>query len=327
MATEGTGRVERTQVRGPRSHIAYWIPGGSGLQLRWEGSRVLLVMVENGSVWINGGLSAPEEAGISPFDHGLTVGTGVFETLVAKDGAPFAFTRHYKRLTRSAEVLGMEAPSSELLREAMTAVMGANGLDEGAARVRITVTGGEGPLGSDRGAGELTVIVAAVEAPVYGEMVDVAIVPYTRNESGALVGVKSTSYGENVVALARAKKAGAGEAIFGNTQHQLCEGSGSNVFLMLDDHLVTPPLSSGCLAGVTRALVLELCGREGIPVERKPVPLTALAGAEEAFLTSTTREVQPIRSVDGVDLRDVPGEMTLQLREAFQAWAAKDIDP
>ncbi len=297
--------------------------------MHWEpgGSRVRVDMERETSIWINGRLCFPGQAGISPFDHGLTVGNGVFETLIARQGTAFALTRHYKRLCHSAEVMGLTVPELEILRVAIGEVLEANDLAGCPARVRITLTGGEAPLGSDRGEKGETLMVAAMVPPVYGETVDVAMVPFTRNETGALVGVKSTSYAENVIALALAKKGGAGEAIFGNTQHQLCEGSGSNVFLVLDDHLVTPPLSSGCLAGVTRALVLELCAREGIPVDRKPVPLTALAGAEEGFLTSTTREVQPIGSVDGVPLGDGPGELTMQLRTAFREWAAREVDP
>jgi branched-chain amino acid aminotransferase len=288
---------------------------------------VLGAMMMNCSIWINGQLTFPDKAGISAFDHGLTVGNGVFETLLSQEGAPFAFTRHYKRLCQSAEVLGLRAPEPSTLRTAIGAVLEANELGEGAARIRITLTGGVAPLGCERGEQEETLMVAAMEAPRHEESVDVAIVPYTRNETGALAGVKSTSYAENVIALASAKKEGAGEAVFGNTHHQLCEGSGSNVFLVLDDHLVTPPLSSGCLAGVTRALVLDLCSREGIPVDRKLVPITALAGASEAFLTSTTRWVQPIRAVDGVELGEAPGELTSMLRTKLLEWAAKEIDP
>jgi branched-chain amino acid aminotransferase len=288
---------------------------------------VLVGMMTSATIWINGKLSFPEKAGISAFDHGLTVGNGIFETMISREGPAFALTRHYKRLCRSAQVLGLAVPDHDVLQTAIGEVLNANDLASGEGRVRITVTGGEAPLGSACEAGGETVMVTAMPAPVYGETADVFIVPYTRNETGALTGVKSTSYAENVIALATAKKAGAGEAIFGNTQHQLCEGSGSNVFLVLDDHLVTPPLSSGCLAGVTRALVLELCGREGIPVDRKSVPLTALAGAEEAFLTSTTRWVQPIRSVDGVEIGERPGELTLLLRKMLLALAATDVDP
>jgi branched-chain amino acid aminotransferase len=204
-------------------------------------------------------------------------------------------------------------------------VVAANGL--GRARVRITVTGGEAPLGSEKGESLPTVIVAGAAAPDWPETGAVVTVPFTRNETGALVGMKTTSYGENVVALAYAKERGGEEAIFGNTKGELCEGTGSNVFLVDGGHLLTPPLSSGCLPGITRELVLELCEREAIPVREESVPLEAINSAEEAFLTSSTREVQAIGMVDGRELPGAPGELTRRLALAFTRLVADKIDP
>ncbi len=279
------------------------------------------------TVWINGSLRSAEEVGLSPFDHGITVGNGVFETLLASSGKPFAFTRHYRRLQRSAAAMGLSVRSAEELWSASLEVLQANELAGCRARLRITVTGGPAPLGSERGEEGETTLVAASPTAEWGETEDVSIVPYTRNENGALAGVKTTSYGENVVALAAARAKGAGEAIFANTRGELCEGTGSNVFLVREGLLVTPPLESGCLAGVTRALVIELCEKEGLEVREKAVPVSALARATEAFLTSTTREVQPIRAVDGVVLPDAPGEVTFRIRSAFRALAEGEVDP
>ena len=264
---------------------------------------------------MNGSLQPSEEMRISPFDHGFTVGNGVFETMISYEGYPFAFTRHYERLERSAAVMGLSLlPQNELL-EASLQVLDANDLTGSRARLRITVTGGPSPLGSERGnSGETT-------------MEDVIVVSHSRNENGALVGVKSTSYGENVVALEEARSLGAGEAIFPNTRGELCEGTGSNVFLVSEGVLLTPPLSGGCLAGVTRALVIELCGREGIEVREKAVPVTLMERAEEAFLTSTTRGVHAIREVNGKILGREPGPITRRLGRAFRALAEAEIDP
>jgi branched-chain amino acid aminotransferase len=159
--------------------------------------------------------------------------------------------------------------------------------------------------------------------PDWPATTDVLVVPWPRNEHSALAGLKTTSYGENVVALARAAESGAGEAIFGNLAGNLCEGTGSNVFCVVDGRLVTPPLSSGCLAGVTRALLL---GAVPDAVEAD-LPLSALASADEAFLTSTTREVQPIRAVNGRTLSAVPGPRTLAAAAAFSALTAANLDP
>jgi branched-chain amino acid aminotransferase len=284
-------------------------------------------METEGHVWFNGVLREADRVSLSPFDHGVTVGNGVFETLIAYEGMPFAFRRHHERLTRSAAVMGLSVPVAGILRDAVEAVIGANALQETPARVRITVTGGPSPLGSERGTAGTTVMVAATPAPFMGDAEDVWVVPFTRNENGALAGVKSTSYGENVVSLSHAKDRGAGEAVLGNTKGDLCEGTGTNVFLVDEDGVVTPPLKSGCLAGVTRALVLELCEREGIPAREETLPLEALRLAREAFLTSTTREVQPISSVDGMAMLAVPGEMTERLAKAFRDLVEEDMDP
>ena len=217
--------------------------------------------------------------------------------------------------------------SLEELRNASLEVLQANGLVECRARLRITVTGGPAPLGSERGEAGETTLVAASPTAEWGETEDVCVVPYSRNENGALAGVKTTSYGENVVALAAARVKGAGEAIFANTMGELCEGTGSNVFLFSEGLLITPPLTSGCLAGVTRALVIELCEKEGLLVREEAVPVGALAQADEAFLTSTTREVQPIRAVDGVALPGAPGEVTSRIQRAFCALVGEEMDP
>lgn len=268
-----------------------------------------------------------QNASVSAFDHGLTVGNGVFETLVSYAGEPFAFTRHHERLCRSAGAMGLSVPSHGTLLGACREVLAANNLERTLARVRITLTGGPAPLGSERGDADPTVIVAATAAPDLGDTASVVVVPYTRNQTSALAGLKTTSYGENVVALAYAKKRGAGEAIFANTRGQLCEGTGTNIFVVLDGVLHTPPLEAGCLAGVTRALVAELCAPAGIRLEESLLPVERLAEAEEAFLTSTTREVQPIREVDGKPLPAVPGPVTARLREAFRALAQARVDP
>ncbi len=124
-----------------------------------------------------------------------------------------------------------------------------------------------------------------------------ATVAWPRNERGAVAGLKTTSYAENVVALAEAKRRGATEAVLPNTQGHLCEGTGSNVFYVVDGDLRTPTLASGCLAGVTRDLVLEWCGAREVDE-----PLEVVERASEVFLTSTTRDVQGVSRWDDRDL-------------------------
>jgi branched-chain amino acid aminotransferase len=277
------------------------------------------------TAWIDGRLVATAEAKVSVLDHGLVVGDGVFETLRVYRGVPFAWTRHLARLRASCDGLGLELPDATALREAADAVLRANELAE--ARLRITVTGGVAPPGSGRGDGPPSAFILAFPIEVAAPSVDVVIAPWTRNEHGALVGLKTISYAANVRALAYAREKGAGEAVFANTKGDLCEATGSNVFLVRDGALTTPPPSAGCLSGVTRALLLDLSTRMGIPTEEHDVPVGALAQSDEAFLSSTTREVQPIAAVDGTRLRSVGGPVSERLAAAFRDLVARDLDP
>ena len=277
-------------------------------------------MSGNGKTWVSGRLVNTAEAAVSAFDHGLLTGDGVFETLRVYRGVPFAAGRHLDRLRRSAVGMALDLPADSALRSAMAEVVAGNGLVEG--RLRITVTGGPAPLGSERGPSPPTVIVAGSAMAPWPETEAVVVVPWPRNHRGALAGLKTISYGENVVALAYARERGGGEAVFANLDGDLCEGSGTNVFAGIGGRLLTPPLSSGCLAGVTRDLLVEL-----VDVAEEQLPVRALAHADEAFLTSSTREVQPIASVDGQQLPLVPGPLTKGAAAAFAALVERDLDP
>lgn len=272
-------------------------------------------------VWIDGVLTDEDSARVSVYDHGLTVGDGVFESVKVVDGRPFALSRHLDRLGRSLRGLGLPEIDREWLRGGVTELL-ADGGDLSFARLRITVTGGVSPLGSHRGQAEPTVIVAVAPLGPRDETCDVVVVPWSRNEHGALAGLKTTSYAENVVALAQAEQRGAQEAVLPNTAGDLCEATGSNIFLRHRGRLITPPLSAGCLAGVTRSLVLEWVG-----AVEETVPVSALAGADEAFLTSTTREVKPIACVDGYALAAAPGPVTRDAMSTFAKRAAGNPDP
>ena len=271
-------------------------------------------------VWLNGSLIDAHEATVSIFDHGLTVGDGVFETLKAIHGRPFAIRRHLDRLRRSADGLGLRLPfDDDTLRTAMAEVLASHDLPS--ARVRITVTGGAAPLGSERGEGAATVVVAVGELKDSDPTAAVCVVPWPRNERGAMAGIKTTSYAENVKALAHAKERGCTEALFETTTGLLCEGTGSNVFVGIDGRLLTPPLSSGCLAGVTRDLLLVVT--EAV---EEDISMAAFRTADEVFLTSTGRDVQPVHLVD--DRRHpTDGPLTKAAAEAFAALVASSDDP
>jgi branched-chain amino acid aminotransferase len=271
-------------------------------------------------IWLDGKLlDDPREPAVSALDHGFTVGDGVFETVKVVDGRPFALTRHLARLARSAQGLGLQAPDDAAVRAGVEAALGDQDLPLG--RIRITYTGGISPLGSDRGDDGPTLAIAADVMPVWEETTAICAVPWPRNERGALSGLKTTSYADNVVALARAHAAGASEAIFANTVGQLCEGTGSNIFYVLDGTLITPTLESGCLAGITRALVLEWYG-----AQEQDAPLDVLVDAEEVFLASTTRDVQPVHRSDDRAI-PAPGPLTSEVQRCWVERTREHLDP
>lgn len=271
-------------------------------------------------IWVDGGLRGADEATVSVMDHGLTVGDGVFETLKVSGGIAFAMDRHLRRLARSARGLGLPEPDLDEVRRACTAVLEDNPAQFG--RLRVTYTGGPSPLGSDRGGAGTTLVVALGAAALRPDTTTVVTVPWTRNENGALAGLKTTSYGENVIALARAHEHGATEALFANTRGRLCEGTGSNVFVVIDGRLFTPQLASGCLAGITRELVAAWTG-----AEEADLPLEVLQEAEEIFLTSSLRDVQAVRRVDDRELPGAPGPVTAKAMRVFAERSAADPNP
>ena len=277
-------------------------------------------------VWFDGALRGEHEPLVGALDHGLTVGDGVFETLLVRDGQAFALTRHLARLARSAAGLGLAPPDEQRVRDGVRAVLAAAGPE--IARLRITVTAGPGPLGSGRDGLEQTVLVAAGPARPAASARAVRV-GWVRNERSAVAGLKTTSYAENVVALAAAVEYGADEALLANTRGELCEGTGSNIVVERDGALLTPPLDSGCLAGITRELLLEWGAAEGLPVREATLPFEVLddvaQGRAFAALTSSTRNVSPLVALDGQEIR--AGELCLVAQEMFDRRVGDDLDP
>jgi branched-chain amino acid aminotransferase len=275
-------------------------------------------------VWVDGRLVDPATPAVSAVDHGVTVGDGAFETAKVDRGVPFAVTRHLARMDRTLAGLGLPTADHGRIREGITAVLEGDQIDFG--RLRWTVTAGPGPLGSDRHDSDLTHIVTASPQSRPEPHGTVVTVPWVRNERSATAGLKTTSYADNVVALARAKQHGALEAIFANTRGELCEGTGSNVFVVVDGVVRTPPLESGCLAGISRELVLEWCRSDGLDVVEEAMPLDVLERAEEVFLTSSIKDVLPVSAVDGREL-PWPGPLTRRVREVWDRHASVSEDP
>ncbi|QIK83627.1 aminotransferase class IV [Sanguibacter sp. HDW7] len=271
------------------------------------------------TVWLDG-THVDGRATIPVSDHALTLGDGVFETLVVVRDRPFAVTRHVARLRASATAVGLPAPDEDAVRGALDAVLRA---DPAVGRLRVTWTAGDGPAGPVRGDGPGRLLVVGTPAPVPGP-VRVWRAPWVRNERSPLAGVKSTSYQENVVALAAARRHGADEALLADTTGRLSEAATSNALVSDGAGLLTPTLATGCLPGVTRALLLAWSDALPVPVREGDVAFDDLDGRALA-LTSSLRGVAPVVALDGTTL--AADDRVGQVAAAFAARRDDDLDP
>jgi len=262
---------------------------------------------------------------VSPFDLGVTVGLGVFETMQAYDGQVFAYDRHHVRMLDGLSKLGFSLQSLaevEVIENAMLEVLVANHLVQGRARVRVSLSGGVNPLADGQALGHLTITAAPVSLP--SSEVKLIEVPYPCNERSGLTGIKSSSYADNLLAWRHALSLGADEAVRSNTVGKLCEGAMSNIFLVSGGKVLTPSLDSGCLPGVTRAIVIELCQQEGIEIVECELTENDLNRADEVFITSSVREVQPAVLMGAPQAATMP--ITRQLARAYRDLVAKSLD-
>lgn len=246
-------------------------------------------------VWLNGTLVEADEARISPLDRGFLLGDGVFETLRSYGFRLPTLWDHLGRLEAGGRVVGLWVPAWKDLAVAVRSLLSGTDLDD--ARVRITVT---------RGVDEPTALITAAPLLPWPETARVVIAPWPHDEHSPLAAVKTTSRADSLLALEHARREGADEALFLNTSGNLCEATTANVFVVRDGRVETPPLSAGCLAGITREHVLRLCGELGIEAVETDLPLELLDQVDEMFLTSSTREIQSVASLNAQFLGSGP---------------------
>lgn len=277
------------------------------------------------NVHLNGRIVPENEARISPDDRGFLMGDGVFETLRTYGGHLHAWDEHVERLRRSCATARLPFPDD--LREKVVALLRANGLAD--AAVRITLTRGPGGRGaSPQGAGPPTVLITAkpIQVPASVYETGVRLLTCARRRIGAEAldpGMKTTNYLVNVLARIEAEENGADDALFVDADGFVVEATQANLFAIEGDALLTPPLSSGCLPGVTRATLLRIAKRSGFTPRETPLRADALAAMDEVFLASSVTELAPVVSVDGARVGEGrPGERTRALHRAYRAHAS-----
>jgi branched-chain amino acid aminotransferase len=278
------------------------------------------------TVNIDGRILSEQDATISVFDHGFLYGEGVYEVLRTYQKQPFLYEPHLLRLRQSAEQIALSVPWTDAeLHDRITSTIAAADIPHD-AYVRILLTRGVGDMVYDPAAcpNPSTVIIVKpqVDPPpsVFENGVTVALVPTIRNHPASLnPRIKSNNLLNNALAMQHAYKRKSYEALMRNHRGELCECSQSNFFLISGGAVRTAPLDAGLLAGVTRAFVLELAQSLGYRTREEALFEGDLAGASEAFLTSTTREIVPIVQVDSQTIgKGVPGPITKALLAEFR---------
>jgi branched-chain amino acid aminotransferase len=259
---------------------------------------------------------------VSVFDHGFTVGDGVFETCKVINGHVFALSRHLRRLSKSAEITDLPPIDVANIRDLVKELLAVDkSLLPATARLRITFTAGAGPLGSDRSNVEPTLVCVWDSFTPPTQTAALITSPWRRATGQATQGAKTTSYIENVLALKHAKARGGTEALIFNESNRVCEGTGSNIFAVLGQSVVTPPLTDGCLAGITRELILEW-----FDATEHSLTKTDVLQVDAVFLSSTTRDIQQVARLDEHHY-DPSSALVTNWQQEFQARAQQNLDP
>jgi branched-chain amino acid aminotransferase len=281
------------------------------------------------AVWVNGTRQAAAGLHLSALDRGFTLADGAFETMRVYGGHAFRLDQHLARLARTLAALEIPAPPA-LRASVLAALAGTAGGD---AAMRLTVSRGVGAAGVAPPAAPATTptVIVVVNPPprfprsVYDVGLSAHVASGRRNEFAATAGHKTLAYTDAIVALLEARRAGADEALFLDTQGHCSEATASNLFARIGDTLVTPPPTCGVLPGITRAVVLERARSLGVAVAERVLELDELRAADEAFLTSSLRTLAPLVRVDAHPIgRGTPGALTLALLAAYDALVAQE---
>ena len=287
-----------------------------------------------GAVYVNGVIKPAAEASVPVYDHGFLYGEGVYETLRTYNRVPFLFDRHTRRLRSSSAHLHLDVPfTDEQLEQWIGDTVDAAGeMDE--AYIRVLLTRGVGELNYDPKSTprpSLVIIVKPFEEPparVFNEGIRVALVPILRNHPGSVNPlIKSNNLLNNALAMQEAYRRGAEEGLMSNYRGELSECSQSNFFIVRGGAALTPASQAGLLEGITRAFLFEVGKDVGVDVRAETLFPADLASADEAFITSTTRELSPVTRIDDRVIGDgKPGTVTMKLLEGYRRRARELSD-
>jgi branched-chain amino acid aminotransferase len=267
-----------------------------------------------------------EQVRLSPGQAGLLSGWGLFTTIRIMEGLPFAFERHWKRLARDAERTRCPFPfEEETVRAQLGEVLRANEVREGCARI-YAIYNQFGIWRSDESFPKADLLIYSAGLPPHRDRARLGLREHGRHAGSPLAGVKVTSWLPNLWALQEAQQAGFDEVVLLNERGEVSECTAANVFCVRGGRVVTPALSSGCLAGITRSVLLEIGPPIGIPVEERTLFPDDLYTAEEVFISSTNRNVIPVTEINGHKVGAANKPVMAELEAAFTSYIRQYIE-
>jgi branched-chain amino acid aminotransferase len=277
-------------------------------------------------VFHNQRLMPIEEVRLSPGQSGLMSGWGLFTTMRITEGIPFAFERHWKRLSRDAQKTHCPFPFAEqTVLGQLNDVLRANQVKEGCARI-YAIYNKAGFWRSDENFPEVDLLICSAGLPPHREPVRLALREHGRHAASPLAGVKVTSWLTNVWNLDEAQKAGFDEVVLLNERGEVAECTAANIFCVREGRVLTPPLSSGCLEGVTRGVVLEIGAAAGVRVEERALRPEDLYSADGVFISSTNRGVIAVSEINGHRIATAPLPVMQKLQDAFSAYVREYVE-
>jgi len=264
-------------------------------------------------VFHNDQLLPVSQVRLSPGQAGLLNGWGLFSTLRVYEGIPWAFDRHWKRLVRDADRVQIPvAQDAPTVLDSIRKVIAANQVRSGCIRIYFVFNKSTAWHSSER-MPAVDLLIYSTELPVRVGSTELTVMPHGRHAASPLAGTKVTAWLNNVWHLEQARRRGFEEALLLNEREEVSECTAANIFCVIGGTLTTPPPASGCLLGVTREVLLEIAPKAGIRTIQRALPLPELLSADEVFITSTTRNVQPVRRIDDVSFSQAPGPLTERL--------------
>ncbi len=273
----------------------------------------------------NDALKPIDDVRLSPGQAGLLSGWGLFTTLRVWEGELFAFERHWARLERDAKRTRVPFPfDPEKVRAQLHEVLTANKVIEGTARIYV-VYNKVGFWQSEEQMPQVDLILYSAGLPSYREPVRLGLREHGRHAASPLAGVKVTSWLNNVWNLAEAQEAGWDEVVLLNERGEVAECTAANIFCVRSGKVLTPPLSSGCLEGVTRDTLLDIAQASGISAAEETLTPENLYSAEEVFISSTNRNLLGVGEIAGHKFANAPGPVTLKLEKALAAFVAEYV--